>query len=154
MQRSLRARVHVANTRWLSLVRDCAFRTSRWAARHDDCYRLILVVRLEWRFIAEPLLDVSQFVDEDIKVDGGRSIEIVLVQERNARLLGIEWLVERVLLRSQSRHYAICSCSHTMDSMTTHGRLSCESIACANELFPDPELPAMPMMLVLAHGGE
>jgi hypothetical protein len=41
-----------------------------------------------------------------------------------------------------------------MDKITTHGRLRDATIARANEVLPDPELPAMPMILVSAHGGE
>ena len=43
--------------------------------------------------------------------------------------------------------------SYTIERMTTHGRLKDCVIAKANDVFPDPELPAIPMMLVLAHGG-
>lgn len=42
---------------------------------------------------------------------------------------------------------------YTMDRMTTHGRFKEETISTAKEVLPDPELPAMPTMLVLAHGG-
>lgn len=42
----------------------------------------------------------------------------------------------------------------TIDRITTHGRLSCDTMAVASELLPEPELPAIPMILVLAHGGE
>lgn len=42
----------------------------------------------------------------------------------------------------------------TMDKMTTHGTFKEETISTANEVFPEPEPPAMPMMLVLAQGGE
>jgi len=42
----------------------------------------------------------------------------------------------------------------TMDRMTTQGKLSEATIARAREVLPDPELPAMPIMLVFAHGGE
>lgn len=37
--------------------------------------------------------------------------------------------------------------------MTTHGRLRDVIISTAKDVLPLPELPAMPMMLVLAHGG-
>jgi hypothetical protein len=40
-----------------------------------------------------------------------------------------------------------------MDNTTTQGKLNCSLMANAREVFPDPELPAMPIMLVLAHGG-
>ena len=41
-----------------------------------------------------------------------------------------------------------------MDKMTTHGRFKEVTISTANEVFPEPDPPAMPMMLVLAQGGE
>lgn len=37
--------------------------------------------------------------------------------------------------------------------MTTHGKSSAETIARDKDVFPEPELPAMPIMLVSAHGG-
>jgi len=42
----------------------------------------------------------------------------------------------------------------TIDRITTQGRFKEETISTAREVFPEPELPAMPMMLVSAHGGE
>lgn len=41
----------------------------------------------------------------------------------------------------------------TIDRMTTHGRLSFFTIACETVDFPEPELPATPMMLTSAQGG-
>jgi hypothetical protein len=41
-----------------------------------------------------------------------------------------------------------------MERMTTHGRLSFDTIAWDNVDLPDPELPAIPMMHTSAHGGE
>lgn len=41
-----------------------------------------------------------------------------------------------------------------MDRMTTHGRFKEVTILTANDVFPEPDPPAMPMMLVLAQGGE
>jgi hypothetical protein len=40
-----------------------------------------------------------------------------------------------------------------MDMMTTHGRFSFFTIACESVDFPEPELPATPIMLTSAHGG-
>lgn len=37
--------------------------------------------------------------------------------------------------------------------MTTQGRFKDFTISMATDVFPDPELPAMPMMLKSAHGG-
>lgn len=41
----------------------------------------------------------------------------------------------------------------TIDNITTHGRFNDALMANASDVLPDPELPAIPMMLVLAHGG-
>jgi len=41
-----------------------------------------------------------------------------------------------------------------MDNITTHGKFNEVTISTAKEVLPDPELPAIPMMLVSAHGGE
>jgi hypothetical protein len=43
--------------------------------------------------------------------------------------------------------------SSTIERITTHGKLSLAIIAIAKEVFPDPELPAIPISDVLAHGG-
>lgn len=42
----------------------------------------------------------------------------------------------------------------TIERMTTHGRLSFLTIASEMLDLPEPELPATPMMLKSAHGGE
>lgn len=41
-----------------------------------------------------------------------------------------------------------------MERMTTQGRFNLETMAWDNEDFPDPEDPAIPMILTSAHGGE
>lgn len=41
-----------------------------------------------------------------------------------------------------------------MTKITTQGRFSDLTISAATEVLPDPELPAMPMMLRSCHGGE
>lgn len=43
---------------------------------------------------------------------------------------------------------------HTIDRMTTHGRLSLDTMACDKVDFPEPELPAIPIILTSAQGGE
>jgi hypothetical protein len=40
-----------------------------------------------------------------------------------------------------------------MDKITTQGRFSDATIAIARDVFPEPELPATPMMLAFPHGG-
>lgn len=42
----------------------------------------------------------------------------------------------------------------TIDKMTTQGRFKEETIACDKVDFPDPELPAIPMIVTSAQGGE
>lgn len=41
----------------------------------------------------------------------------------------------------------------TIERMTTHGKFKDATIAKANDVFPEPELPATPIMLALPHGG-
>jgi hypothetical protein len=41
-----------------------------------------------------------------------------------------------------------------MDIITTQGKLREATMARANDVFPDPELPATPIMLAFPHGGE
>jgi hypothetical protein len=41
-----------------------------------------------------------------------------------------------------------------MDKMMTQGKFSDFTISIAKAVLPDPELPAMPIMLISAHGGE
>ena len=44
--------------------------------------------------------------------------------------------------------------SFTIDKMATQGRFKELTILWASVDLPEPELPAIPMMLVSAHGGE
>jgi hypothetical protein len=37
--------------------------------------------------------------------------------------------------------------------MTTHGKFREATIAIASDVFPEPELPATPIMLAFPHGG-
>ena len=41
-----------------------------------------------------------------------------------------------------------------MDKITTHGRFRLATIASAKDVFPEPELPATPIILAFPHGGE
>ena len=56
-----------------------------------------------------------------------------------------------MILHSQTR---ASSMPLTIDNTTTHGRFKDSVMASARDVFPEPELPATPMMLVFAHGGE
>ena len=42
----------------------------------------------------------------------------------------------------------------TIDKMITHGKFNDWTISIARDVLPDPELPATPIMLMSAHGGE
>ena len=44
--------------------------------------------------------------------------------------------------------------SRTTDNMITHGKLSCLMISMASDVLPEPLDPAIPMILISAHGGE
>jgi hypothetical protein len=44
--------------------------------------------------------------------------------------------------------------AYTIERITTHGRSRDDTIFTAKEVFPEPELPAIPTMYVSAHGGE
>jgi hypothetical protein len=100
-----------------------------------------------------PVLNVLQSLDQDVKVNSLGRIEIVLIPERSRRFLWRQWLIERVLSLS------VCARDHakrllrTIERITTHGRFSEATIAIARDVFPEPELPATPMMLALPHGG-
>ena len=50
-------------------------------------------------------------------------------------------------LHSARHHY-------TIESSTTHGKSSALMISIASDVLPDPELPAMPIKFMSAHGGE
>ena len=41
----------------------------------------------------------------------------------------------------------------TIDMITTQGRFRLATIANASDVFPEPELPATPMILASPHGG-
>lgn len=55
-------------------------------------------------------------------------------------LISIEMMFERVL--------------STISRITTHGRFKDLTISMATDVLPEPELPAIPMILKSAHGGE
>jgi hypothetical protein len=42
----------------------------------------------------------------------------------------------------------------TMDIITTHGKFNDLTIARARDVFPEPELPATPIILAFPQGGE
>jgi len=47
----------------------------------------------------------------------------------------------------------ICRTKRTIDRITTQGKLRLATIANANEVLPEPELPATPIILASPHGG-
>jgi hypothetical protein len=42
----------------------------------------------------------------------------------------------------------------TITRITTHGRFNDLTISMATDVLPEPELPAIPIILKSAHGGE
>jgi hypothetical protein len=100
-------------------------------------------------------LDTTQI--HTVEVDGLRRIEVIFVPECYFRLLWSQWFVERILLIDWLLvlgHVTTLSIRRpTIDRMTTHGKFREATIAIASEVFPEPELPATPMMLAFPHGG-
>jgi hypothetical protein len=102
-----------------------------------------------------PLLDVSKSVHQNVKINSLRCIEVKLIAKSSPRLFGGQGFIKRVLCSS------ICgrvtpedSIFLTIDMITTQGRFKEATMASARDVFPDPELPATPMMLASPHGGE
>lgn len=71
-------------------------------------------------------------------------------------LLCIQSLVEGILHSAKVRDANLYGHLNlvTITRITTHGRFKDFTISMATEVLPEPELPAMPMMLKSAHGGE
>jgi hypothetical protein len=92
-----------------------------------------------------------------IEVDGLGRIEVVFIPKCYFRLLWGQRLIERVLLMDRLLvlgHVTILPIRRpTIDKMTTHGKFREATIAIASEVFPEPELPATPIMLAFPHGG-
>jgi hypothetical protein len=68
-------------------------------------------------------------------------------------LLRSKAFVEGVLVRVNIRP-TTSGDRYTIDRITTHGRFRAETIAWDKVDLPDPELPAIPIILTSAHGGE
>jgi hypothetical protein len=54
---------------------------------------------------------------------------------------------------SESRFKTVRN-QYTITRITTHGKFKDLTISMATEVLPEPELPAMPMILKSCHGGE
>ena len=63
-------------------------------------------------------------------------------------------LVEGVLKLNEKRCQKCDGILSTIDKMATQGKFNELTILWANVDLPEPELPAMPIMLVSAQGGE
>lgn len=70
-------------------------------------------------------------------------------------LLGRQRLVEGVLPQEleHRRHKSYDYEHNTITRITTQGKLRDLTISIATDVLPEPELPAMPMMLRSCHGG-
>lgn len=64
----------------------------------------------------------------------------------------VEGVLNIMFNKRQAQKRAIFAC--TMDKIATQGRFSELTILWAKVDLPEPELPAMPIMLVSAQGGE
>ena len=119
-------------------------------------WRIISSVKSEFTIQAAlPLFEVFQPFHQHVKVDGLRRVKIILIPEGFFGLLLGQAFVEGVLPAiSDVFTFPRADWWHTIDSITTQGRFNDETISRASEVFPDPLLPAMPMMLVSAQGGE
>lgn len=105
---------------------------------------------------ALPFLEVLEGVHQKIKVNRCRAVEIILIGMSLAVFLGGQCFIERVLHPATVRSFPAKSLilSRTMTRITTQGRFNDLTISMATEVLPEPELPAMPMMLRSCHGGE
>lgn len=58
------------------------------------------------------------------------------------------------IIRTENSQDANSEGSYTITRITTQGRFNDLTISIATEVLPEPELPAMPIMLKSCHGGE
>lgn len=105
-----------------------------------------------------PLLQVAEGINEKVKINGLRTVKVIFICMRFGVFLGSQSLVERILAdcmlgpaHAVKQHVFE---TRTITRITTQGRFSDLTISMATEVLPDPELPAMPMMLRSCHGGE
>lgn len=103
-----------------------------------------------------PGFQVFKLLSQNVKINRGGRVQIVFVLVSQSLLFGSQDSIEGILVSStpsMSRRLAKGALT-TIDRMTTQGRFKEEMISRAKEVFPEPELPAMPIMLVSVHGGE
>ena len=102
-----------------------------------------------------PGFQILQALHESIKVYGIGRVEIIFIAKCFGRLLRRQRLVKGILYPSVNLFLSagLSELLLTIDMMTTQGRLRDATIARASEVLPEPELPAIPIMLVSAHGG-
>lgn len=100
-----------------------------------------------------PLLQAFQTLIEEIKVYRLRTIEIIFICVSEPVLLWSQRFVEGVL-RLISLQVCPRVDGHTIDRMMTHGRSKLLTTSIASDVLPDPDEPAIPMILMSAHGGE
>ena len=135
--------------KWISISR---FVRMRWNDETPVYGRLKVTIELGGESV--PSFEITQAVYQNIKIDRVRGVEVILVAECFARWFFVQGFVERILRRSQHWGLPYARQSRTIERMTTQGRLNLETIAWDNVDLPDPEDPAIPMMLTSAHGGE
>ena len=99
------------------------------------------------------MFQVFEFLNQQVKVYGAGDVKVIFIFKRKFELFLVQRFIERVL-REKSGKSSRTECMQTIDRITTHGRSSEETISTARDVLPEPELPAIPMMLVSVHGGE
>lgn len=104
-----------------------------------------------------PLLQVLESIDQNIKIKCVWTVEIILICMSLAVFLGSQRLVERILqlqVRDETFPLSLKFADHTSDRITTQGKFRDLTISIATEVLPEPEQPAIPIMLRSCHGGE
>jgi hypothetical protein len=107
---------------------------------------------------ALPLFEISQSLHQKIEIDRVRTVEIILVGMSLLVIFLVQRLIERIL-RKSVRNLLITvhfntMCKFTITMITTQGKFKDFTISIAIDDLPDPELPAIPMILRSTHGGE
>lgn len=109
-----------------------------------------------------PLLEIPQGLHQHIKVQRIRTVKVIFIAVGSGMFLRRQTLVEGVLYHTAVREVGefivgleiMKPSEDTITRITTQGRFRDFTISMATEVLPDPELPAIPMILKSAHGGE
>lgn len=106
-----------------------------------------------------PCLQISQSLDKYIKVQSFGAVEVEFIPMRRCLLLWGQCFIVGILQTDAGlgprsyQHGWVWKCT-TITRITTQGRFSDLTISMATDVLPDPELPAIPIILRSSHGGE